>query len=67
MNGFLEEKSGMKSLVRFVPFTITVASVAFGILAIIYESDLATRLAESFLFAATGTLGIKAYQKSSEK
>ena len=67
MSNFLEEDNGSGSLVRLIPFMLTIACISFGFLGIILKEELAIELSQNFLLAITGSLGIKAYQKQYEK
>lgn len=67
MSSFLEEDNGTSSLIRLIPFILTIACIAFGFLGIVLKEELAIELSQSFLVAITGTLGVKAYQKQYEE
>lgn len=63
---FLQEDNGNSSLIRLIPFILCIASVIFGILAIILDSQLANDITKAFLTAACGALAAKVVQKPFE-
>jgi hypothetical protein len=64
---FLQEDNRNYSLVRLIPVTLCLASIAFGALAIFLDSPLASDLAEAFLAATCGALTAKIIQKPFEE